>query len=566
MGAPVSTSTPPRLTVVWCPAWSVAAAGCSADEAVAVVHANRVVACSRVAAAAGVCAGQRRREAQARCPEVRLVVHDPGIDARAFQRVVDAVGVLVPRIELGLPGVLTFVTRGPSRYFGGDEAMATRVWQLVRDVVGPGSLAACGEPGVGTADGRFTAGVAARLAARGNGVCTVQPGGSPAFLASRSLPWLTVVGEVPAEQVQLFRRLGLRSLGELAALPQPDVLARFGRPGVDARHLAAATDHRPPGVEDPPVGLVAIEHFDTPVHQLDVVVFAARRLADQLLTALAADGRVCTQVVVAAETDHGERSERVWSLSSGFSVAMLVERVRWQLDGWARTGDTGGGGGADGGVDDDSEHAASATAGIVQLVLEPVEVRADDGIQLGLWGGRTQADEWAQRAAARLAGLVGDDLVVVPEWRGGRHPSDRYTWQPASLCPRLDPGHRSPRPASPGTAGTSPGTSPGSEGPWPGALPTPSPATVFAEPVAVEVVDGTGAPVTVSGRGAVSAAPARIGRAGITAWAGPWVVEERWWDAARHRRLARFQLLTADGRAFLAAVERRQWWVLAEYA
>jgi protein ImuB len=547
---------PPRLTVVWCPAWPVAAAGCGADEAVAVVHANRVVACSRAASAAGIRPGHRRREAQARCPHVRLVAHDPGVDARAFQRVVEAVGTIVPRLELTVAGVLTFVTRGPSRYFGGDEAMAARVADLVRHAIGPAALAACGEPGVGTADGRFAAGVAARLAARHTGVCTVEPGGSAAFLAPRSLPWLTAVGEVPADQVELFRRLGLRSLGELAALPEPDVLARFGTPGVQARHLAGATDHRPPGAEDPPVGLVAVEHFDAPVHQLDAVVFAARRLGDQLLTALAAEGRVCTQVVVAAETDHGERSERVWSLSSGFSVPMLVERVRWQLDGWARTGDDGGGADEAGAVGGD-EHSAAATAGIVQLVLEPVEVRADDGIQLGLWGGRTQADEWAQRAVARLAGLVGDDLVVVPEWRGGRHPADRYTWQPASLCPRLDPGHRT---------ASAPSASRAPEGPWPGALPAPSPATVFPEPVAVEVVDGSGAAVTVSGRGAVSAAPARLGRATISAWAGPWVVEERWWDAARHRRLARFQLLTTDGRAFLAAVERRQWWVLAEYA
>jgi protein ImuB len=52
----------------------------------------------------------------------------------------------------------------------------------------------------------------------------------------------------------------------------------------------------------------------------------------------------------------------------------------------------------------------------------------------------------------------------------------------------------------------------------------------------------------------------------ISAWAGPWLLEERWWDATRQRRLARFQLLTESGRAFLATVERRQWWLVAEYA
>jgi len=52
----------------------------------------------------------------------------------------------------------------------------------------------------------------------------------------------------------------------------------------------------------------------------------------------------------------------------------------------------------------------------------------------------------------------------------------------------------------------------------------------------------------------------------VAAWAGPWPVDERWWDAARARRIARFQVHTADGRLVLLAVERRRWWLLAEYA
>src|SRR5215211_2555463 len=97
----------PRLTVVHCPQWPVVAAGCAVDEAVAVVHANRVVARSVAAAAAGVRIGQRRREAQARCPHLRLVAHEPLVDARAFGRVAEAVAAIVPRLEITRPGVLT---------------------------------------------------------------------------------------------------------------------------------------------------------------------------------------------------------------------------------------------------------------------------------------------------------------------------------------------------------------------------------------------------------------------------------------------------------------------------
>src|SRR5690606_8637800 len=122
---------------------------------------------------------------------------------------------------------------------------------------------------------------------------------------------------------------------------------------------------------------------------------------------------------------HGECTERLWSRPTGFSAAAVVERIRWQLDGWAQAG---------------ADAGATPTAGVVRLVLEPTEVRADEGTQLGLWGGRTQADEWARRAATRLAGLVGDEQVVVAEWRGGRQPGDLYRWVPASLSSALEAG------------------------------------------------------------------------------------------------------------------------------
>src|SRR4029450_10597346 len=67
----------PRMVVVWCPDWPVAAAGAPPGSLTAVVHANRVVACSPAARAEGVHPGLRRREAQSRCPELELAPHDP---------------------------------------------------------------------------------------------------------------------------------------------------------------------------------------------------------------------------------------------------------------------------------------------------------------------------------------------------------------------------------------------------------------------------------------------------------------------------------------------------------
>ncbi|MSY76154.1 MAG: hypothetical protein F2659_02670, partial [Actinobacteria bacterium] len=109
---------PPRLAVLWCPDWSVVAAGASPIEPVAVLYANRVVARTPAAATAGVRQGHRRREAQRICPSLRLIDHDPARDGREFEAAVRSVAQMVPRLETTEPGSLTFLARGPSRYFG----------------------------------------------------------------------------------------------------------------------------------------------------------------------------------------------------------------------------------------------------------------------------------------------------------------------------------------------------------------------------------------------------------------------------------------------------------------
>jgi protein ImuB len=217
------------------------------------------------------------------------------------------------------------------------------------------------------------------------------------------------------------------------------------------------------------------------------------------------------------------------------SAPAMVERVRWQLEGWANQP-----GGLSGGV------------ALVRLV--PDEVRSDDGAQGGLWGGRSQADHDAARAIVRLSGLVGDEGIKVPMWVGGRLPNERYRLVPASSVDLDDPSPRLDR----------------GEAPWPGGLPAPAPAIVPEQPVAVELFDELDRPVQVSGRGEVSSPPATIaigaGRHRVTAWAGPWPVDQRWWAGTRARRLARFQVVTEQGVAHLVGVEQQRWSILATYS
>ncbi|HVL07470.1 MAG TPA: DNA polymerase Y family protein [Acidimicrobiales bacterium] len=490
-----------RTLVVWCPDWPVVAAGLASVPA-AVLASGRVVACSAAARAEGVARGLRRRQAESRCRGLVVVEHDPAGDARAFEPVVVAVEAFTPEVEIVRPGVCAVATRGPSRYFGGDEALVAVVAAAVDGVL-PEGAPACR---VGVADGPF----AAERAARGGVV--VPAGGSAGFLAGFPV---STLGDV--DLADLLVRLGIRTLGQLAELPAPAVLARFGPAGEAAHRLARGLDERPLVARTAPLELTVVAELDPPAERLETAAFVAKGLADRLHDGLTVQGLTATRVLVEAEWEHGERMGRRWRLdgNGGRGAAALAERVRWQLDGWMTSASVGD----------------QPSGGLTLLRLVPEEVRPDDGRQLGFWGGDRAAAERVARVLARVQGMLGPEAVVTAVPAGGRSPAEQV---------RLVPwGERPP-----------PGVD--AEPPWPGRIPPPLPATVHPVPVPAEVTD---AQVSIAG-GRWSA---------VTAWAGPWPVDERWWDAAAHRRRARWQVMTAAGTAHLMSQEGDHWEVEATY-
>ena len=513
-----------RTLVVRCDDWPIVAAAVPLDEPAATFHANRVTATSPAARAHDIVLHQRRREAQARCPALIVLDHDPARDARVFEPIVATLDALTPRVEITLPGQVAFPTRGPSRFFGGDDALVAKAHALIQ-------RATDADVRVGIADGLFAAALAAE-AARPTRV--VAPGGTPAFLAP--LPSATL--DRP-ELVDVLDRLGLRTLGALAALPERDVLARFGREGQTAWRLAGGLDERPPALAPPPADLTVSVELDPPADTVAPAAFLARGLAEELHDRLWARGSACTRVVIGAETEHGEHLERVWRAEGTLTAAAIADRLRWQLDGW---------------LQGSARHRP--TAGISRLWLTPDEVVPAGGRQLGFWGSDAATVDRASRAVARVQGLLGVGSVAVPEWRGSRDPATQIALVDAEAVDLTveRPGAHRDR-----VTGT-----------WPGRLPAPSPAWVHGEPTPADVHDGVGEQVVVDGRGALSAPPVRVSVAGgpwtdVQAWAGPWPLEERWWDSARRRRRARLQLVTADGQARLLTLESGRWRVEATY-
>lgn len=216
----------------------------------------------------------------------------------------------------------------------------------------------------------------------------------------------------------------------------------------------------------------------------------------------------------------------LWTKSAG-----IAERMRWQLDGWLSS-------------------SQRPTGPLELLRLIPDVLVPDNGSQLDLWGEQTRATDDIVRAVTRLQGILGHDAVRTLELCGGRGPGEQVRWVPAQIAAlRSDRNIETPE---------------RTEAPWPGRVPSPSPASVPVEPELAGLYDSDGAVLEVDARGTLSGEPSCVEVAGIkeeiAAWAGPWPCSERWWDPDGERRRARMQILTVTGRAHLLMRETQQWW------
>jgi protein ImuB len=496
---------------------------------------------------------------------------------------------------------------------------------------------------VGVADGLFAASLAARVAGREPVV--VPGGGSAEFLSPMPLEVLSVGSpESPGvpDLVDLLGRLGVRTLGEFASLPPASVLGRFGVEGMVAHRLASGLSGRPVKGRVPPPDWAIAAELSPPAEELQAAIFVGRALAEQLHERLAARGLVCTRLAVEVETEQGATLRRSWRHEGALSATAIGERVRWQLEGWSAGGTsvvgTPAGGTPAGGFAADG---LGKPGRVTKLALVPEEVRPGTGRQLGFWGEDAGASARAARALARVQSLLGPEAVMTAVLQGGRDYREQVRFvpwgeprEPLSAGGRGRGGKGGPAEGvSEGVSGRGPaggGAGRGGKGgkggkggpagqargprvpagrrsqsvpPWPGKLAGLPPATVYGSPLPAEVLDEAGTPVAVGSRGTISAPPAfvvvgefgqqgeghqagrraRAGRRAVAAWAGPWPLEERWWDAGGRRR-ARLQVLTTtetaaagapqgsgrgpgkrDGTAFLLVREKSRWWVEALY-
>ncbi len=133
------------------------------------------------------------------------------------------------------------------------------------------------------------------------GVTVVEPGGDAAALATVPIELLARVAEfvVPPRQakqkearraevagVKAFTLWALRTLGELAALPAPDVTARLGPQALVWQAIARGEDVRPLVPSEPEERFEGSLELEWPIEGLEPLSFVLTRLLEPLSTQL----------------------------------------------------------------------------------------------------------------------------------------------------------------------------------------------------------------------------------------------------------------------------------------
>jgi len=276
----------------------VAVVGSGVEGARPSLYGPIVQACSRAAWSLGIRIGMTATAANQLAPgQLRVVSGDSSIERETVRAIADALlavsGVVDVGGRVGAGGAhLAIYCEVPVKTRG-----ATYGDRLLEVVDALGLTAR-----IGIADDRFTAWVAAAhggTPAEDCGVVSVPRGGSAAFLSPRPLSLLAITPEVQ----HMLEALGVRTLGEFAALPAPSV-ARPRAVAVEADYQALARGEsgqalRPYAPEAPIREALVISTAQSGAAAVAV-------LAERLALRLAGRGRGAARLEVTARGEAGE--------------------------------------------------------------------------------------------------------------------------------------------------------------------------------------------------------------------------------------------------------------------
>lgn len=349
---------------------------------------RRVAFASTVALKAGIRPGMVLAAACALEPELSPHTYQPETDEKALAALGEVLMTVAPSFSLDGPEGL-WLDAAAARLCGGEEPFAARVLEICREQ-GYWAHVVVGSE-------LFTTRALARYSAKKTLV--VAPGEGASALAR--LP-LSALDGPEAHAAGSLAELGLTTLGEVAALPPPAVVARLGANGLRAQRLARGEDDA--RYTATPLAEVLEESIELewPADSLAPLLFPLKTVFDRLCARLAGRKRAAVKLRLTLKLDPDGAQELPLTLARPSAMPrMLLDLVKHRLE---------------------DLKLENPVASVAVRVEESCE---DRGQQLAL-GDAPQGDAALDVVLSRLATALGEDALFSPELKDEHRPESAY--------------------------------------------------------------------------------------------------------------------------------------------
>lgn len=272
---------------------------------------------------------------------------------------------------------------GTERLFGPPQKLAERL----RD-----DLAAAGFRASIVVSGNFHA--ARMKAAWSRGIQVIAEGAEAVALAKLPLEAL----ELEEDARETFAIWGIRTLGELAALPEVELITRLGQPAKAWREMAWGQHPHAFQPMDEEFALREFLAFEDPVEEMDSLLFVGARMIDALVERAGARALALSRLTVRMKLDGGaihelELRPAIPSADRRFLLKLLQLQVA----------------------------ACPPQAAVLNFELT-AEAAQSSVVQLGLFAPQMPEPSRLDVTLARLRAIVGEDRVGSPVLVDGHRP------------------------------------------------------------------------------------------------------------------------------------------------
>ena len=267
------------------------------------------------------------------------------------------------------------------------------------------------------------------VARSGHTAFTHLPAGTEAsFLAPLPLHVLNL----SEEHARTFTHWGIKTLGELAHLPEVDLITRMGQEGQRLRQLARGqgSHHFQPIAT--PFTLEEFLEFDSPVETLEALLFSLNSMLAQLISRATAHAWALASVTVTCTLERAAAHQRTLRPAlPSIDRAIFLKLLHLDLE----------------------AHPPEAGVLALRLTAEPGH---SSKVQLGLFSPQQPEPMRLEVTLARLAAIVGEDRVGSPVLKD-THQHDAFSMQkftpdvtpsPAHSCLQQAPALRRLRPCA----------------------------------------------------------------------------------------------------------------------